>query len=211
MTNDTLALIDLGSICGYAGAMASKDSKDRYQKFVDAGKAVSKLTTDRFEEVAKDLIHLSEVQRVQAQELLEDILNRSKKSTEFVVDTVRREVDKQLKGVKFASRDDLATLADRVNQMKSDIASLGALREDLRRDVIKLTEALAGLVARKDQSTVAPPTPKSDAAPPAAEADTASKAAPKTSPSKPAATRRPAPRRAPSKKADGGPGDGGSN
>ena len=184
--------------------MATKDSKDRYQKFMDAGKAVSKMTTDRFEEIVKDLVHLSEIQRVQAQELLEDVLHRSKKSTEFVVDTVRREVEKQFKGVKFASHDDLSVLTERLNQMKTDVVALGALRDDLRRDVVKLTEALAGVISRKDSSV----TPKGSDSPQASPAP--EPAPPKSAAAKPAPTRRPAPRRAPTKKSDGGPGDAGS-
>lgn len=132
--------------------MASKNSKDRYQKFIDAGKAVSRLTGERFEEVAKDLIHLSNVQRSQAQELVEDVMKRSKKSTEFIVDAVKGEVEKQLKGLKIASREDLTTVSERLTQMKADIAALAAMREDLKQDLVKLTEAVSHLVQRKDTS-----------------------------------------------------------
>ena len=177
--------------------MATKDSKDRYKKFVDAGKAVTKVTSERFEEVARDLFHLSEVQRAQAQELLEDILKRSKKSTEFIVDTVKGEVEKQLKGMRVASREDISAVGEHLNQMKSDIASLNTLRDELKHDIVKLSEAMAKLVPRKET-----PKAKSDTgdATPVPEEKVANPA--------PKATRRPpAPRRAPTKKPDNGPKD----
>ena len=188
--------------------MATKDQKDRYKKFVDAGKTVTKLTSERVEEVARDLVHLTEVQRAQAQELLDDIMKRSKKSTEYIVDTVKREVDKQFKNVKFASHDDLAKVSESLNQMKSDIASLASLREELRNDVVKLSEAVARLVvvakpgaAPKEEPPAEPAEAPAAEAPAPEAAPEAAKPAPKP---KPAATRRPAARRPRSKPANGG-------
>lgn len=138
--------------------MGQKNSKDRYQKFIDAGKAVSRLTGERFEEVAKDLIHLSNGQRTQAHDLIEDVLKKSKKSTEFVVDVIKSEVDKQLKSLKVVSKEDLSIVTERINQMKSDIAAIAALREELRSDVAKLSEAIGNIVVRKSpQATPSAP------------------------------------------------------
>ena len=191
--------------------MATKDQKDRYKKFVEAGKTVTKLTSERVEEVARDLVHLTEVQRTQAQELLDDIMKRSKKSTEYIVDTVKREVDKQLKNVKFASHEDLAAVSERLNQMKSDISSLASLREELRNDVLKLSEAVAHLVvaAKPGSAPKEEAGDKSAGEAPAAESSAAPEAAPAPEAAKPAAkpkapaTRRPAARRPRSKPANG--------
>ncbi len=129
--------------------MAQKNSKDRYQKFIDAGKAVSRLTGERFEDVARDLMQLSNAQRAQAQELIEDVVKRSKKSTEFLVDTIKKEVEKQLKSVKVVSKDDLTVINERLNQMKADLTAMSALREELKHDIAKLSEAITHIVQRK--------------------------------------------------------------
>ncbi|MDA8374141.1 MAG: hypothetical protein M0Z91_07875 [Actinomycetota bacterium] len=186
--------------------MATKDQKDRYKKFVDAGRTVTKVTSERVEEVARDLVHLTEVQRAQAQELLDDVMKRSKKSTEYIVETVKHEVDKQFKNVKFASRDDLAKVSETLSQMKSDIASLASIREELRNDVMRLSEAVAHLVvavksgsAHKEEASA-----ESEAAPAAEENAPAPEAPKPAAKPKPAATRRPAARRPRSKPANGG-------
>ena len=186
--------------------MATKDQKDRYKKFVDAGRTVTKVTSERVEEVARDLVHLTEVQRAQAQELLDDVMKRSKKSTEYIMETVKHEVDKQFKNVKFASRDDLAKVSETLSQMKSDIASLASIREELRNDVMRLSEAVAHLVvAVKSGSTPnEEASTKSEAAPEADENVPAPEAAKPAAKPKPAATRRPAARRPRSKPANGG-------
>ncbi|KJF16891.1 hypothetical protein [Acidithrix ferrooxidans] len=130
--------------------MASKSPKDRYKKLLDAGKTVSRMSTDRVEEIARDLMHLSEVQRNQALELIEDVIQRSKRSTEFFADTIRHEVEKQVNTLKLPTKEDLVEVTEAMNQIKDDVVSLSALREELRGDVVALSEAVAKLLTKRE-------------------------------------------------------------
>jgi hypothetical protein len=68
------------------------------------------MTRDRAEAIVKDLVKAGEVQQKQAQKQVDDLVERSRKNTEALLEVVRREVTTQLSAMGLATRDDIARL-----------------------------------------------------------------------------------------------------
>src|SRR5688572_31332475 len=91
--------------------MAQNDVLKRY---IDAGLAFTALTQARAEELVKDLVRLGEVQADQAREAVADLLERSRKNSEKLIETVRTEVRSQITGLGLVSKADLDKLEARI-------------------------------------------------------------------------------------------------
>ena len=94
--------------------MAQNDVLKRY---IDAGLAFTALTQSRAEELVKDLVKIGEVQADQAREVVSDLLDRSRKNSERLLDTVRTEVRQQITSLGLATQDDL-------DRIEANIASV---------------------------------------------------------------------------------------
>lgn len=79
-------------------------TNDPWKRYLDAGFELTQLTRQRAEKLVRDLIKNGEVQRDEAQERVEELLERSRKVTESIVELVRDEVSKQLKALGLNSR-----------------------------------------------------------------------------------------------------------
>ena len=73
--------------------MAQNDVLKRY---LDAGLAFTAMTQARAEELVKDLVRIGEVQADQARDAVTDLLERSRKNSERLLETVRTEVRQQI-------------------------------------------------------------------------------------------------------------------
>jgi polyhydroxyalkanoate synthesis regulator phasin len=91
--------------------MAQNDVLKRY---IDAGLAFTALTQARAEELVKDLVRMGEVQADQAREVASDLLERSRKNSEKLLDTVRTEVRQQITGLGLATQADLDRIEQRI-------------------------------------------------------------------------------------------------
>jgi polyhydroxyalkanoate synthesis regulator phasin len=89
-----------------------------FKRYLDAGTAFMEMPRKRAENIVKDLVKAGELQRKQAQQAVDDLLERSRKNTEQLVDLVRREITTQLSTLGVATKDDIARLESR-------LASLG--------------------------------------------------------------------------------------
>lgn len=69
---------------------------DLWKRYVEAGIEFTQMSRQRAEAVVKDLVKAGEVQREQAQDWVEDLLDKSRRNTESLVELVRREVKEQL-------------------------------------------------------------------------------------------------------------------
>jgi polyhydroxyalkanoate synthesis regulator phasin len=76
--------------------MAQNDTLKRY---LDAGVAFTQLTRERAEAIVQDLVKNGEVQRKQAEQAIEQLVERSRKNTDDLVSIIRREVAAQLKNL----------------------------------------------------------------------------------------------------------------
>ena len=154
--------------------MAQNDILKRY---LDAGLAFSALTQSRAEALVRDLVKAGELQADQARQAVTDLVERSRKNSEKLLDTVRKEVRAQLTGLGVVSKGDLDKLEARVSSF------LGATAKPVKKAAPKKPAAKKA-PARKAPVRKAPAT------------KAAARKAPAT---KAAATKAPA-RKAPAKK-----------
>ena len=84
--------------------MAQNDVLKRY---IDTGLAFTALTQARAEALVKDLVKAGEVQADQAREVVSDLVERSRKNSEKLLETVRREVKQQITSLGLVSKADL--------------------------------------------------------------------------------------------------------
>ena len=98
---------------------------DMLKRYLDAGMAFTDLTRKRAEAIVKDLVKAGELQREQTQDRVEEILERSRKNTERLLDLVRKEISDQLSSLGLATRDDLARLEARLTGKTATKAAAG--------------------------------------------------------------------------------------
>ncbi|MGH9301469.1 MAG: histone H1-like repetitive region-containing protein [Acidimicrobiales bacterium] len=82
---------------------------DIFKRYLETGLALGQLTRARAEALAKDLVRAGEIQRGQAQDWVEDAIDRSRRNTEAVVELVRGEVARQVSAMGLINRDDLVS------------------------------------------------------------------------------------------------------
>jgi polyhydroxyalkanoate synthesis regulator phasin len=85
-----------------------------FKRYLDAGAAFMEMPRKRAENIVKEAVKAGELQRKQAQQAVDDLLDRSRKNTEQLVDLVRREITTQLSTLGVATKDDIARLESRL-------------------------------------------------------------------------------------------------
>jgi polyhydroxyalkanoate synthesis regulator phasin len=87
---------------------------DLLKRYIDAGLAFTALTQARAEALVKDWVKVGEVQADQARDTVADLLERSRKNSEKLLDTVRTEVRQQITNLGLASQADLDRVEKRI-------------------------------------------------------------------------------------------------
>ena len=88
---------------------------DQLKRYLEAGMAFTQMTRERAEAIVKDWVKAGEVRREQAQERVDELVERSRRNTEQLVDIVRTEIAQQLGAMGIATKDDLARLEARLS------------------------------------------------------------------------------------------------
>ncbi len=83
-------------------------NNDPFRRYIDAGAALTQLTMARAEELVQEFMKNGEFQRKEAQAKVEDLFERSRKSTEALLSIVHAEVSDQLSSLGIGSLEDLA-------------------------------------------------------------------------------------------------------
>lgn len=96
---------------------------DALKRYLDAGIALTQMTRDRAEAIVRELVKAGEVQREHAQERVEELVDRGRRSSDALMEMVRKEIARQLAGMGVATRDDLAELKARLEARSSPAAS----------------------------------------------------------------------------------------
>ena len=84
-------------------------NQDGLNKYVEAAEALTRVTRARAEEFVREIFTVTEEQRGDTQEWVDDLVDRSRKATEAMVDVVRSEISTQLGALGVDSVDDLAS------------------------------------------------------------------------------------------------------
>jgi polyhydroxyalkanoate synthesis regulator phasin len=90
---------------------------DLLKRYIDAGLEFTQLTQSRAEALVRDLVKAGEVQADQAREVVGDLLERSRKSSERLLETVRKEVREQITSLGLATQDDLDRIEERLSSL----------------------------------------------------------------------------------------------
>jgi polyhydroxyalkanoate synthesis regulator phasin len=87
---------------------------DLLKRYIDAGLAFTTLTQSRAEALVRDLVKAGEVQADQARDTVADLLERSRKNSEKLLETVRTEVRQQITNLGLATQEDLYRIEERI-------------------------------------------------------------------------------------------------
>ena len=90
---------------------------DMLKRYLDAGVAFTKMSRSRAEAIINDLVKTGEIQREQAQQRVDDLMERSRRNTETLVDLVRRELQQQLSAMGLATKSDIKRLESRIEAL----------------------------------------------------------------------------------------------
>jgi polyhydroxyalkanoate synthesis regulator phasin len=109
-------------------------NNERIKKYLDAGTVLGQVTRARAEEIVRELVSAGDIQRDQAQEWIDNLVERSHKTSEQILDLVRHEVAQQLKKVDGSALEKLANQvadllkrsADAGRNVTADVAAQAA-------------------------------------------------------------------------------------
>ena len=126
---------------------------DILRRYLDAGVAFTQMTRQRAEEIVGELVHAGEVQREQTQQWVDELVERSRRNTEALVDLIRSELRQQF-------GDDFTRLEQRVNELTARVAqategprkAAGAVRERAQKAVVARTGKAGGRAVTKKSS-----------------------------------------------------------
>src|SRR5271155_4397435 len=97
-------------------------SNERIRKYLDAGTVLGQVSRGRAEEIVRELVSAGDIQRSQAQDWVDNLVERSRKSSEQVLELVRHEVATQLEKIDPRS---LESLANQVAEVLRKSAKAG--------------------------------------------------------------------------------------
>jgi polyhydroxyalkanoate synthesis regulator phasin len=102
---------------------------DVLKRYLDAGMAFTQLTRARANEIVKDLVKQGELRREQAQERVDDLVERSRQNTEMLLALVRKEIANQLSAIGVATKDDLKRLEAKLGGAKKAAPAKKAVKK----------------------------------------------------------------------------------
>lgn len=85
------------------------------KRYLDAGMAFTQMTQARAEAIVKDLVKAGEVQAQKTEELVTQIVERSRKNTDRLLEVVRKEVRDQIAGLGLATKDDIVRIEKKLS------------------------------------------------------------------------------------------------
>jgi polyhydroxyalkanoate synthesis regulator phasin len=118
---------------------------DIFKRYLDAGMAFTQLSRERAEEFVKDLVKAGEVRRKEAEEVVETLVERSRKNTEDLVGLIRQEIADQLRNLGLEDLVKRAGLPGKVGETVADVAE----------DIDEVAHEVAPKVAPKKKAAAA--------------------------------------------------------
>jgi polyhydroxyalkanoate synthesis regulator phasin len=158
---------------------------DVLKRLLDAGMTFTSLTQARAEELIRELVRAGALQAEQAQAGVDELVDRSRRNSERLIDAVRTEIDQQLGKLDLATRSDIETMVQRFADLAESVVGYAASRRG----------GTGWGPAREDAAAPAIPAVEADA-PASSPAASARKAAPKKAAPKKATAKKAAPKQA---------------
>ena len=83
-------------------------SNERIRKYLDAGNVLGQVSRGRAEEIVRELVNAGDIQRSHAQEWVDALVDRSRRTSEQLVELVRKELTSQLQRIDGTTLDSVA-------------------------------------------------------------------------------------------------------
>jgi polyhydroxyalkanoate synthesis regulator phasin len=115
---------------------------DLLKRLLDAGMTFTAMTQARAEDLIRDLVRAGEVQAEQAQSVIDELLDRSRRNSERLIDAVRAEIQQQMASLGLATKND-------VERLERRIAEVSAARGTRKATAKKASTRKATKAARK--------------------------------------------------------------
>ncbi|HVF75469.1 MAG TPA: hypothetical protein VM938_10510 [Acidimicrobiales bacterium] len=90
---------------------------DMLKRYLDAGIAFTNMSRKRAEGIVNDLVKAGDINRDQAQERIEELVDRSRRNTEALVDRMRKEISDQLSAMGLATKADIERIEQRLAKL----------------------------------------------------------------------------------------------
>jgi polyhydroxyalkanoate synthesis regulator phasin len=92
---------------------------DLLKRLLDAGMTFTAMTQARAEDLIRDLVRAGEVQAEQAQSVIDELLDRSRRNSERLIDAVRAEIRQQMASLGLATKNDVERLERRIAEVSA--------------------------------------------------------------------------------------------
>ncbi len=119
-------------------------TNDRWQEYLDAGRAWTQMTREQAEAVVKDLVKRGELQQRRAKKAVDELLERSRKNAEELRKVVRKEIQSQISALGIATKDDLARLERKLTKASTTKKSAPAKKATAAAKATDTTSAAGG-------------------------------------------------------------------
>ncbi len=91
------------------------------KRYLDAGIQFSQMTQQRAEAIVRDLVRAGEVQAEQTQAIVNDLVERSRRNTDRLVEQVRKEVRNQLAAAEVVTKDVVTRLQSQIDDLRNQV------------------------------------------------------------------------------------------
>src|ERR1700710_696613 len=123
-----------------------------WNKYLDAGVEFVAMTRAQARTRAKELVSQGQLTQHQVQEFVDDLVEESRKRTDVPLDVVRKEIQRQVKTLGIATKDDLAKLETKLAKAPKTAKSTGTSpikKAGATKTTSKAAGKKAGAVAKK--------------------------------------------------------------
>jgi colicin import membrane protein len=117
-----------------------------WNKYLDAGVEFVAMTRTQARKRAKELVGTGQLAREQVQGFVDDLVDESRKRTDVLLEVVRKEIQRQVKTLGIATKDDLARLESKLTKQtgtkaKSSASKSGSNGRAAKKKTAKKTTA----------------------------------------------------------------------
>ncbi|HWG74358.1 MAG TPA: hypothetical protein VG184_09935 [Acidimicrobiales bacterium] len=142
--------------------MARDDLLKRYQ---EAGTEFIESTVARAEEFFREVARIGENTQKQAQDRVEDLREGSRRSTDQLIDTIRRELGHQVAQFSFATRSDLARIEARLDALERGRPGAAAAAPPAKKAPANKAPAKKAAATAAKSTSASKPAPAAKSAP----------------------------------------------
>lgn len=97
-----------------------------WNKYLDAGVEFVAMTRAQARKRAKELVGTGQLAQEQVQQFVDDLVEESRRRTDVMMDVVRKEIQRQMKTLGIATKEDLARLETRMAKQAGTSAQAAA-------------------------------------------------------------------------------------